>query len=57
MLELRCRLVIRIKCLGWNHLIGISMVRVWDQEVYSSMISSSSLVVANMMTTGGLHDR
>jgi hypothetical protein len=57
MLELRCCLVIRIKCLGWNHLIGISMVRVWDQEVYSSMISSSSLVVANMMTTGGLHDR
>jgi hypothetical protein len=41
------------------------VIRAWDQEVCSlcglrfapSMVSGSSLVVAHMMATGGLHNR
>jgi len=41
-----------------NHLGGGGpVVRAWDQEVCSSVISGSSPVVALMMVTGGLHGR
>jgi hypothetical protein len=33
------------------------VVKVWDQEVCSSIVSGSSLVVANMIATEGLHGR
>jgi hypothetical protein len=38
-----------------NHLLGDLVVRVWDQEVCSPMVSGSSAIVTNMMATGGLH--
>ena len=33
------------------------MVKVWDQEVYSSMVSYWSSVVVNMIAIRDLHDR
>jgi len=33
------------------------VVRAWNQEVCSSVVSGSSHVVAHMMVTGGLHGR
>jgi hypothetical protein len=32
------------------------MVKVWDQDVCFSVVSSLNPVVANMMATGDLHD-
>jgi len=40
-----------------NHLGGGPVVRVWDQEICSSVVSGSNPVVAHMMATGGLHGR
>jgi len=40
-----------------NHPVGGPVVRAWDQEVCSPVVSSSSLVIANMMTTEGLYGR
>jgi hypothetical protein len=39
-----------------NYLSG-SVIRVWNQEVSSPVVSGSSPMVANMMITGGLHGR
>jgi hypothetical protein len=38
-----------------NYLGGGPMVRAWDQEVCSLVVSGSSPVVAHMMATGGLY--
>jgi hypothetical protein len=37
--------------------IGGLVVKVWDQGVCSSIVSGSSLVVANMIAIEGLHGR
>jgi hypothetical protein len=50
-------LVILIISMRINHLIGGPMVRVWDQGICSPVVSGSSPIIANMMTTGGLHGR
>jgi hypothetical protein len=41
----------------YNHLVGGPVVRARDQEVSTHMISSSSLVVVNMMATKDLYGR
>jgi len=50
-------LKLETKTAHYNHLGGGSVVRAWNQEVCSSVVSGSSHVVAHMMVTGGLHGR
>ena len=40
-----------------NHLVGDSIIRAWNQEVCFPVVSSSSLMIVNMMVTDGLYDR
>jgi hypothetical protein len=40
-----------------NHLGGGPMVIAWDQEFAPSVVLGSSLMVAHMMATRGLHGR
>jgi len=49
-------LLLKLKIKFFNHLGGGPVVRAWDQEV-CSVVSGLSLMVAHMMTTGGLHGR
>jgi hypothetical protein len=50
-------LVILIISMRINHLVGGQVVRVWDQEICSPVVSGSSPTIANMMATRGLHGR
>jgi hypothetical protein len=41
----------------FNYLIGGLMIKVGTKEFVPSVVSGSSIVVVNMMTTIGLHGR